>query len=104
MNRRPLHLGHRGPMHALPDNVSDPRTRTPITVDQVFLDHVLDRFKWQQITLRDIEPPRSTLEEILDLLDEALDGQSASRADQSPMHAPAYALFTPALSSWQSLS
>lgn len=62
-----------GPMHALPNNVTDPRPRDPIIVDQVFLNHVLDRFKWQQITLRDIEPVRSTLEEILGLLDEELD-------------------------------
>jgi hypothetical protein len=37
-------------------------------VDEEFMNHVLDRFKWQQIALRDIEPVRNSVEEILALL------------------------------------
>jgi hypothetical protein len=52
----------------MPGHVSMPTDRQPLTVDADFLNHVLDRFKWQQIALRDIEPVRVALEDILRLL------------------------------------
>jgi hypothetical protein len=58
-----------GPMQAIPVHVSMPENRQPLTVDADFLNHVLDRFKWQQVALRDIEPVRVALEDILRLLD-----------------------------------
>lgn len=62
------------PMQAMPGHVSRPTNRQPLTVDADFLNHVLDRFKWQQIALRDIGPVRVALEDILRLLDIELEG------------------------------
>jgi hypothetical protein len=56
-------------MQVMPGHVSMPTKRQPLTVDAEFLNHVLDRFKWQQVALRDIEPVRVALEEILRLLE-----------------------------------
>jgi len=56
-------------MQGMPDHVSMPANRLPLTVDTEFLNHVLDRFKWQQVALRDIEPVRVALEDILRLLE-----------------------------------
>ena len=42
----------------------NPAPRTPLTVDAELINHVLDRFKWQQIAIRDIEPVRAAIEEI----------------------------------------
>jgi len=56
-------------MHGMPGHVSMPTNRQPLTVDADFLNHVLDRFKWQQVALRDIEPVRVALEDILRLLE-----------------------------------
>ena len=61
-----------GIMLGLPQHVSAPASRSHITVDQELVNHVLDRFKWQQIALRDIEPVRTTLEEIIILLEDNL--------------------------------
>lgn len=60
-------------MQGIPGHISAPMTREPLTVDNEFMNHVLDRFKWQQIALRDIEPVRIAIEEILTLLDKELD-------------------------------
>lgn len=56
-------------MPGLPSQVSTPTPRKPLTVDEDFVNHVLDRFKWQQIALRDIEPLHAAVEEILMLLE-----------------------------------
>ena len=56
-------------MQYMPGQVSMPTDRQPLTVDADFLNHVVDRFKWQQIALRDIEPVRVALEDILRLLE-----------------------------------
>ena len=61
-----------GLMLGLPRHVAIPEPRSIITVDQELANHVLDRFKWQQIALRDIEPVRTALEEILVLLEDDL--------------------------------
>lgn len=59
-------------MLGIPSQLSTPTSREPLTVDNEFLNHVLDRFKWQQIALRDIEPVHTAVEEILTLLEEEL--------------------------------
>ncbi len=59
-------------MSAMPGAVSAPDTREPLVVDDEFMNHVLDRFKWQQIALRDIQPVVTAVEEILTLLDAEL--------------------------------
>lgn len=61
-------------MHGLPDAASS-TARNPLIVDRDFQNHVLDRFKWQQIALRDIEPVRNAVEDILQLLKEELSSQ-----------------------------
>ena len=53
----------------LPGPVATPEPRTPLIVDQGFLNQVLDRFKFQQIALRDIAPLHVAVDEILTLLD-----------------------------------
>jgi hypothetical protein len=59
-------------MAGIPAHLSAPASREPLIVDQEFINHVLDRFKWQQIALRDIEPVRVAVEEILALIDQEL--------------------------------
>ncbi len=59
-------------MLGMPGRVSTPEQRAPLVVDNEFMNHVLDRFKWQQIALRDIEPVRTAVEEILSVLEEEL--------------------------------
>lgn len=56
----------------LPGHVSNPPDREPLVVDTEFVNHVLDRFKWQQIALRDIVPVQSAVEDILALIEEEL--------------------------------
>ena len=58
-------------MKGLPGAVSS-MTRDPLVVDRQFQNHVLDRFKWQQIALRDIQPVRNAVDEILQLLSSEL--------------------------------
>lgn len=55
-------------MAGMPSQIAAPEIREPLIVDDEFMNHVLDRFKWQQIALRDIEPVRTSVEEILALL------------------------------------
>lgn len=59
-------------MAAMPGAISTPTTREPLVVDDEFMNHVLDRFKWQQIALRDIQPVSTAVEDILALLEEEL--------------------------------
>lgn len=54
-------------MQGLPGAASS-ATRNPLVVDREFQNHVLDRFKWQQIALRDIKPVRNAVDEILQIL------------------------------------
>jgi len=61
------------PMRGMPDRVAAPADRQPLTVDADFLNHVLDRFKWQQVALRDLEPVRVALEDVLQLLEVELE-------------------------------
>lgn len=56
-------------MSGLPDHVSTPAQRTPLVVDSEFVNHILNRYTWQQIALRDIEPLHDALEEILVILE-----------------------------------
>jgi hypothetical protein len=53
----------------IPEHVTDPISRTSLIVDQTFINHVLDRFKSQQIALRDIKPVVLAVDEILLLLE-----------------------------------
>jgi hypothetical protein len=53
----------------LPEQAAAPVPRTPLIVDQEFVNQVLDRFKFQRIALRDIAPLREAVDEILALLD-----------------------------------
>ena len=59
-------------MAGIPSHVSTPTPRKPLVVDEIFVNHVLDRFKWQQLALRDIEPLHVAVEEILFLLEAEL--------------------------------
>ena len=59
-------------MQGIPSHISTPTTREPLAVDNEFINHVLDRFKWQQLALRDIEPVHTAVEEILTLLEKEL--------------------------------
>ena len=56
-------------MQGMPAHISTPPTREPLIVDEEFINHVLDRFKWQQIALRDIEPVQAAVEDILALIE-----------------------------------
>ena len=55
-------------MGGLPAHIASPEFRKPLIVDQEFLNNVLDRYKSQQIALRDTEPLLSAVEKILILL------------------------------------
>ncbi len=56
----------------IPESILKPEVRQPLIVDEAFMNHVLDRYKWQQIALRDIKPVRSAVEEILQLIEAEL--------------------------------
>ena len=59
-------------MSGLPSQVTRPPSRTALIVDQAFVNNVLDRYKSQQIALRDIQPVLAAVEEILALLDKEI--------------------------------
>ena len=59
-------------MQGMPTRISTPPTREPFVVDEEFVNHVLDRFKWQQIALRDLAPVQAAVEDILALIDAEL--------------------------------
>jgi hypothetical protein len=56
-------------MLGLPDDVSTPAQRAPVVVDSDFVNHILNRFTWQQIALRDVGPLHEAVREILELLE-----------------------------------
>ena len=58
----------------LPEHVANPRPRSPLIVDTDLVNNVLDRYKLQQIDLRDIGPIIDAVDEILMLLDEEISG------------------------------
>ncbi len=58
----------------LPELVSNPKPRRSLIVDTDFVNNVLDRYKLQQIALRDIRPITDAVDEILMLLDEEIGG------------------------------
>ena len=57
----------------LPESVANPQPRTPLIVDSELVNNVLDRYKLQQIALRDIGPVIDAVDEILRLLEGDLD-------------------------------
>lgn len=59
---------------ALPDAVARPQQRASLIVDIEFVNHVLDRYKLQQIALRDIQPVHAAAVDILRLLEDEIDG------------------------------
>lgn len=56
-------------MSGLPSQVTSPPSRRALMVDQAFVNNVLDRYKSQQIALRDLMPVLAAIEQILVLLD-----------------------------------
>ncbi len=59
-------------MKGMPAHLSAPALREPLFVDEAFINHVLDRYKWQQIALRDILPVKEAVEDILALVEQEL--------------------------------
>lgn len=59
-------------MSGLPIHVTSPPSRTVLMVDQAFVNNVLDRYKSQQIALRDIKPVLAAVDEILVLLNKEI--------------------------------
>lgn len=57
----------------LPGHVSNPDPRPPLVVDADFVNNVLDRYKFQQIALRDIGPIMEAVDEVLVLLESEID-------------------------------
>jgi len=58
----------------LPDHVSNPDPRIPLIVDSALVNNVLDRYKLQQIALRDIGPIIDAVDKILMLLENEING------------------------------
>lgn len=58
----------------LPEHVSNPNPRSPLIVDAAFVNNVLDRYKLQQIALRDIGPIIDAVDSILILLQNEISG------------------------------
>ena len=56
-------------MGDLPESVKNPEPRVQLIADTEFINHVLDRYKFQQIALRDIQPLLLAVDNILDLLE-----------------------------------
>jgi hypothetical protein len=59
-------------MSGLPGKVAQPSQRIPLVVDEEFVNHVLNRFTWQQLALREIGPLSAAIDEILALLEQEL--------------------------------
>ena len=59
----------------LPGHVASPDFRRPLVVDTAFVNNVLDRYKLQQIALRDIGPVIESVDRILMLLENEIGGQ-----------------------------
>jgi hypothetical protein len=60
-------------MSDLPSHVTHPSSRQALIADQAFVNNVLDRYKSQQIALRDIMPVLAAVEQILVLLDKEIE-------------------------------
>lgn len=58
--------------YGLPGTVSAPPQRQALTVDEEFVNHVLNRYTWQQLALRDIGPLFTATDKILELLEKEL--------------------------------
>jgi hypothetical protein len=63
-------------MSGLPKHVANPQRREPLLVDTDLVNNVLDRYKLQQIALRDIGPVIRAVNEILRLLEGNLDANT----------------------------
>lgn len=50
-----------------------PTPRDPLTADTRLRNQVMNRYTWQQLAIRDIEPVIKSVEEILSILDSELD-------------------------------
>lgn len=61
-------------LKGLPGTASS-QSGDPLVVDREFQNHVIDRFKWQQIALRDIQLVRNAVDDILQLLSLELGSQ-----------------------------
>ena len=59
-------------MSGLPSHVTNPSSRQTLIADQAFVNNVLDRYKSQQIALRDLKPVLAAVERILVLLDKEI--------------------------------
>jgi hypothetical protein len=56
----------------LPEAIARPQPRVPLIVDDELVNHVLDRYKLQQIALRDIQPVIEAADNILMLVDKEI--------------------------------
>ncbi|HSD71036.1 MAG TPA: hypothetical protein VLB07_15870 [Woeseiaceae bacterium] len=59
-------------MSGLPADVKQPPQRAPLISDEEFVNHVLNRYTWQQLALREIGPLSVAIDEILALLEKEL--------------------------------
>ncbi|MEP4484997.1 MAG: hypothetical protein ABJ013_05170 [Halioglobus sp.] len=59
----------------LPAHIAQPQPRAPLIVDEELVNNVLDRYKLQQIALRDIGSVINAVDEILRLLEGAIDAR-----------------------------
>ncbi|MEP0202656.1 MAG: hypothetical protein ABJ084_00930 [Halioglobus sp.] len=59
----------------LPAHIAQPQPRAPLIVDDELVNNVLDRYKLQQIALRDIGSVINAVDEILRLLEGAIDAR-----------------------------
>jgi hypothetical protein len=56
----------------LPARLAQPMPRQALIADEMFFNHVMERYKWQQLALRDLVPVQAAVEDILSLLEHEL--------------------------------
>lgn len=56
----------------LPVRLARPNLRQELIADETFFNHVMERYKWQQLALRDLAPVTASVEAILSLLEQEL--------------------------------
>lgn len=79
-NLGPYVASYRELLPELPAHIASPAQRSPISVDQEFLNHVLNRLIWQQLVLRDSKPLEVALQKIVTVLDDELATVNAERS------------------------
>ena len=56
----------------LPQSQLAPSSRATLLVDEMLLNHILDRFQFQTLAIRDIEPLHKAVDEVLSLIEEEI--------------------------------